>query len=300
MNRSSKLMLVGVVLLMAVLEVSVRFGIGRASRIQGRIEREDRAALSIRAGIGGKKSVLIVGNSLLLEGVDFPLLQESLAPQIRASRFAVEQTDYLDCYYWLRRLYRHGARPDVLIVSLSGAQMFADDVRGDYFGYQMMDTRDFLRVSRDAGLSATQTFSLLLGNLSAFYGTRTETRKVLLARLIPGVADLVSSLVPVGVAPPLERELAVPRLSGRLAEMDRMVRAHGGRFILAQPASLNLLSLKYLSEAGRKTGVPVLEPLPPESLSLRDFRDGFHLTPEAASRYTSALVPMIREAAGNP
>ena len=289
------MLLAGIVLLVILADVLVRFGIGPASRIEGRIERENHAALSMKKGVGETKTLLMIGNSLLLKGVDFSGYQNYLAPEVSATRFVIEQTNYLDWYYYLRKMYRTGSQPDFVILNLTAAQMTNDEIRGDYFAYRMLSTADVFGAARDAHLSATQTFSLLTGNLSAFYGTRSETRKFVLAKLIPGINDLVAALVPSGAAAPLERESAVKRLSERLLDLDQMVRDHGGKFILVEPASLDIRGLEYMAEAGRRTGVPVFEPLHAASLSKVDFLDGFHLTPEGATRYTSALGPLLRQ-----
>lgn len=285
---------------MAILiELTVRFGLGKASRIEGRIESEYRAVLAIKgSSSGGPKTLVVLGNSLLLEGVDFPVLKQSLAPDIQATRLVIEQTDYLDWYYGLRKFYTRGVHPDVVALNLTAVQMVRDNIRGEYFAYRMMNTRDVFRAASDAKLSATGTFALLVGNLSAFYGTRGETRKFVLSKLIPGVSQLISAIVPMDVARPLDHEPAVASMCQRLRMVDALVRANGGRFILIQPASLNLPGMQYLSEAGAKTGVRVLTPLPVGALSRSDFRDGFHLTPEGASRYTAALAPMLRDAIG--
>ncbi|MDQ2945855.1 MAG: hypothetical protein M3Y27_07935, partial [Acidobacteriota bacterium] len=261
--RSAKLLLTGIVLMAILIELTVRFGLGKASRIEGRIESEYRAVLAIKGGSsGGPKTLVVLGNSLLLEGVDFPVLKQSLAPDIQATRLVIEQTDYLDWYYGLRKFYTRGVHPDVVALNLTAVQMVRDNIRGEYFAYRMMNTRDVFRAASDAKLSATATFSLLVGNLSAFYGTRVETRKFVLSKLIPGVNQLISAIVPMDVARPLDHEPAVASMCQRLRIIDALVRTSGGRFILIQPASLNLPGMQYLSEAGAKTGVQVLTPLP--------------------------------------
>lgn len=298
LNRSSKWLLAGTILLFAIVELTVRFGIGKVSRIEGRIERERQAVFGLRhdSNKTEAKIALVLGNSLLLEGVEFPRLHEFLAPDVDAVRFGVEQTNYLDWYYCLRNVYDHDVYPGVVVLSLNAAQSFTNDIRGEYFAYRMMNTRDFLRVSRDAHLSATETFSLLVGNLSAFYGTRSETRKVLLAKLVPSVNDLIPSFVPARAAVPPDHGAVVSRIAQRLRTVDRLVRKNGGRFILLSPASLDAQGVKALLEAGRKAGVPVLTPLAAQDLSPRDFRDGFHLTEVGAAHYTTALDPLLRDA----
>jgi len=291
----SWLLLCGIITVLIATELTVRFAIMKASRIEARTEQEQRAALAIPHDSRASHTVLIVGNSLLLEGVDFPAIGNAMAPDFKAVRYIVEQTAYLDWYYGLRTLYSSGIRPGVVAVSLSANQLIARNIRGDYFAYRLLRTRDFLQAARDASLSPTATFSLLLGNLSAFYGTRSETRKVLLSKVVPSVKDLVEYMAPAAQPRrPLDRQRVVTVGTQRLRILDEMVRAHGGRFILIEPAALDPDDRAYLLEAGAKANVPVLAPLSSDVLSTADFRDGFHMSSRGAARYTTGLAPLLR------
>ena len=90
----------------------------RVSRIQRRTVEEYRLAQTIGADTCGRKHVLLVGNSLLDEDVRFDRVRDALADRWDARRFVIEQTFYYDWYYGLKRLFREGARPDVVIVML--------------------------------------------------------------------------------------------------------------------------------------------------------------------------------------
>ncbi len=63
--------------------------------------------------------MLLFGNSLLLEGVDYPALRNALSDEYDVHRLIFEQTEYLDQYYVLRRLFRHGARPHDVVLCIS-------------------------------------------------------------------------------------------------------------------------------------------------------------------------------------
>ncbi|HYL78118.1 MAG TPA: hypothetical protein VEU96_28140 [Bryobacteraceae bacterium] len=240
--------------------------------------------------------MLMIGNSLLLAGVDLPALRDSLAPDLHLFRWMIEQTQYLDWYYGLRRLYSEGMRADFVVLLLNVTQTDSFQIRGEYFGYRMMQTRDVLDVARDARLTPTATFSLLLGNLSAYYGFRFDTRKIALAELVPGISSLRGSLVPFGHAT-LDHDFAVDFAAQRLRRFADLVQQHGGHFIFVVPASLDPIDEAYLKEAGARSGVPILVPLTTSSVSGKDFTDGFHLNPAGAARFTTALAPMLRESA---
>ena len=88
--RPSVLLVALLVVLCLGLEGVTRLFYGRISQIKGRIDAEHAAALASGRGREGLPEVLILGNSLLLHGIDYPQLKQSLAPGIRTTRFVVE------------------------------------------------------------------------------------------------------------------------------------------------------------------------------------------------------------------
>lgn len=289
------LLLVCIAALMSVVELGVRFGIGKVSRIEGRMERERRAVLNLRGKPDAARTILVIGNSLMLEGIDFPSLQGALAPEFKAVRYAVEQTQYADWYYGLRAFYAAGVRPGFVVLSINATSTTGRKIRGDYAAYRMMRISDLLAASREAELSPTETFSLFLGGISAYYGTRAELRNVALARLVPVTNQIVQYMTPDGKAPPLDHARVVRVATARLRTLDAMVRTQGGRFILLVPGALDANDAAYLLEAGQLAAVPVLAPMTSPPLSGGDFRDGFHLNSIGSARYTQVLIPMLKK-----
>lgn len=289
----SVLLLCVLVVSFGVVELTVRVGLARISNIEGRTDREYRAARVIRHSTGPVPNVLVIGSSWLLRGVDFPALQKSLATRCTLSRFVVEQTAYLDWYYGMRFLYARGARPDVVVLFLNGTDVAVNDLRGGYSACHLMLFGDVLHAARNAGLSPTGTFSLLLANLSAYYGTRVETRKFVLARLLPSVGKLRGSMVP-PPRTPLDPRRAVDVASRRLEEFRALVQSHRGRFLFVEAPCRRPADAAWMSEASARTGVPVIVPMSAGSLHDADFlEDHEHLNPSGAARYTAALAPLL-------
>ena len=117
-----------------------------------------------------------MGNSLLLEGVDLDSLCANLALKYDVHRLVIEQTEYLDLYYVLRKLFRSGSRPHDVVLCLSVPHLIADENRGEYMA-QYMDARDVAALSRRKGLDATTTSNYFFAHWIDGYATRAEFRK---------------------------------------------------------------------------------------------------------------------------
>src|SRR5208282_3982954 len=111
----------------------------RVGSVQGRLDREHSRADEIKPVPGGPVPVLSVGNSLMQKGINFKLLNQNLHPEFAVTRYVVEDTNYFDWYYGLRRLFREGARPKVVILFLNARQLLAPSVQGDAFAELLMD-----------------------------------------------------------------------------------------------------------------------------------------------------------------
>src|ERR1700754_4717356 len=93
-------------LVVAATELGARTVVNRISAVQRGFDDEYRAALGLgRPGRAAKKSVLVVGNSLLRTGLTFDRVQRAMAPKYDARRLIVDDTRYYDWYFGLRRLF---------------------------------------------------------------------------------------------------------------------------------------------------------------------------------------------------
>ena len=129
--RPAMFLLILIVAFFLVVEIFSRQGFDRLSDLQRQTIQEYRLALAMgRNPTNSKRQVLVVGNSLLKEGLRFNDLERALSPDWEARRFVVVQTTYFDWYYGLRRLLQDGARPDSIVLVLSANQLMASTVLG--------------------------------------------------------------------------------------------------------------------------------------------------------------------------
>ena len=289
----------GIVLFLAGIEAAARFVFPRTSRIAARVRREQAKAGAIGKDGGSEHTVLLVGNSLMLEGLNVESLRAGLPPGWRLVRFVVEQADYLDWYYGLRRLFAEGARPQVVAIMLSPAQTIADSIRGEFFARHLMQLSDLGRLTHELKLHPTRETGLAFGNLSEFYGSRAEVRNWLLLRIMPqfdSVARLLIKRAPIPADNSPYRAAAA-----RLRAMREEVEIHQARFVWLLPPGLHTKDADTgLLEAAQAAGVTVVSAVPSDSLPAADFSDGIHLTGPGREIYTSKLVPLMREYLNGP
>lgn len=285
-----------IALLMLGAEIATRRVLMPSSKIEHRVASELQRA----AGYSGDRSLLFVGNSLLLYAI-----RDSVAPLLvpdswRASRVTVEQTHFLDWRYGLKQFARRGVRPAVIALMLDAGQLTGDGTRSDYSALKLLAAQDVIPFGRDAGLHPTEISKLLLSHFSAFYGFRAELRKVLLSRILPGTQELTALLVPkrAGVSDSLRTRRVA---ASRIRELSELARSSGARLIFLVPARLgsNADDRAVVAAAG-DARVDVIPPDAVRPYDATEFIDGYHLNVAGAARYEkhvgAALTKMLTEA----
>jgi hypothetical protein len=293
-RRAIAVLLLIVAAICGSLEALTRILLPRMSRLQAREIGERRAALSPARGPG--KRLLIVGNSLLLEDVDFPALHAAMSPEWDAQRFSVDQTLALDWYYGLRRLFKQGARFDAVAITFTPQQLVAASVRGSYSAWRLFSPGDIVEVARDANLSPTQSGDLLLSSVSEFYGMRVELRKLLLGRFLPALPDLMRNFISYPAWEPNPEELFVEarKTLARFRELGDQNQAE--ILLIVPPIPAVRDGADSVLRAAESTGIRVIAPIRSGSLPLSVYRDGFHLNSEGAALFTPALAGQLRQA----
>ncbi len=139
--------LIGIcVLLVIALELSSGYLLKHHSVTYARISRQYEEAVKIRpAGAGDPPRVLMVGNSLLLHGVELDRLQTLTSTRMRIYPIFLEATGYYDWLYGLRQLFRQGARPQVVVVGVGVNYFLTNGVRQDYAPMLFFDTPEHCR-----------------------------------------------------------------------------------------------------------------------------------------------------------
>lgn len=292
LRRATVLLFVIALSLYGLAEVAARVGLSRFSKIHRRIMEDQRAAKAVRpASAGQPKTILFTGNSLMLEGVNFPQLAEQTQSRFRVTRFAVEQTSYYDWLFAFRSLFRQDVRPDYIVLCLSPGQLRVDTIRGDFDAKFLFDLQDIWPLSRATHATLTTTSSLYFAHLSTFYATRSELRSVLIGKIgLSSVQQLWHDLVTLPLAE--KHEDMTPLYASRLKELSDLSAANGVRFLFliaptAQPGDNEVL------RAGDRVHATVLRPVPNYSLGQEYYRDGFHLNEAGANIFTAKIAEAL-------
>jgi hypothetical protein len=290
-SRAVAVLLTGLFLYCAALEVVTRSGFSRVSRIQRRIYQDLAAAKSLAPPVSNDPpSILIVGNSLLLDGVDRASLKKELAPNYQVTFLPIENTQFEDWYFGLRRLFAEGSRPSVVVVCLSTRQMMSRATDGEYFAYYLMQGRDLLAVRRESQLDNTMTSAYFFANRSDWLGSRAQIRNWLLQEIMPNLDHLIGFFP--GKSPPMPpKDQVVAGVLPHLVALNQLCESNGAHLMALVPPTLSHDDASAaVQDSAAREGIPVLVPLRPSDVTPGEFYDGFHLSPRGAARFTHRLA----------
>jgi hypothetical protein len=259
---------------------------------QRRIVGEYRAALGIRHDSRpGRMQLLALGNSLLLEGVEFPSLAGELLPEIEARRLVVDNTSYLDWHYGIQGLLRRGARPDVVALALSPLQLISFASREEYAARYMLDGRDIIPAARELNASPTVAANMVFAHFSEFYAVGSDFRRWFLAQVVadlPSLGKLILERDTAPVGPRIQE-----RAGERLLALRKLTEKYGVGFVfVVMPRPGAPEGVATLVACGEAAGARVLAP--PGEYAAADFSDGLHLNAQGAARFTRQLATGLR------
>ena len=280
--------------LIIAFEILSNYLLKRHSETYARVSHQYVEAVTARPAKPGEPiTVLMVGNSLLLEGVDLNRLQNLTASRMRVYPIFLEATGYYDWFYGLQRLFRQGARPQVVVLGVGVNSFLADSVRQDYAPLTLFDFQDLLGVASDLKMDRTATSNLLLAHSSVFWDTRGVLRTQIFRRTVPRYQELVLLLKPQPTIPPPQQFQAIA--NSRLESLRALCERHGAKLILLIPPTLSSEDAVWeMTVASARAGVKSLVPIDPATLSAKYYQpDEMHLNSEGAALFTSALAVFL-------
>ena len=280
--------------LILVFELLSGFLLKHHSETYARVSQQYAEAVKMRpAKPGEPASVLMLGNSLLLYGVDVGRLKSLTAGRVHICPIFLEATAYYDWLYALQRLFREGSRPQVVVLGVGVNGFLANTVRQDYAPLMLFDLRDSLGVASDLHMDRTATSNLLLAHSSVFWDTRSVLRAQILRHTVPHYQELVLLLKLQPAIPPASEFQTIA--NSRLEQLRSLCEAHGAKLILLVPPTPSSEdAVRQMAIASEKAGVDTLVPIDPTTLSAKYyFSDELHLNSEGAALFTTALAEFL-------
>jgi hypothetical protein len=288
------LLLSGVLLILAGLELFSPRILMRFSRIQRRIDGELAHAEHLPPLNEGHPTVLLVGNSLLNEGVLIDAFRSDLASDYAVSRLVIEQTQYLDWYFGLRRLLKEGSHPSVIILTLDPSQLASPFTLDESFARRQMSLSDFPQVIRETNLDRTTASNYFFAHWSNWLGDKGFIRQAVLILLVPHFRELGARIADHG-SHVKDRERLLSAAQRRLPELAALAQAHGVQLVVLFPPALRENYSLDIQQLGTTLNVPVWVPSPPGEFPPDLYRDGFHLNPKGAQIFTTRLAEELRK-----
>jgi len=287
-------LLAGLVTIFLGLEISSPLILARLSHTEQRVNSEMRAAYALRPTTpDGRPTVLLAGNSLLIEGVQMDNLRADLASQYEVTRLSVEQTHYLDWYFGLRKLLEAGSRPSVIVLSLATDQLASRLTLGESFAYRQMSARDFPLTVRDAGLDRTTASTYFLAHWSRWQANKGFVRQCVMILMIPHFRELAGRIADHG-AHVNEPKTIIAKAQERIPQLAALSQTYGVRIVLLVPPTLQEDHSAEIQEIGAAAGLPVWVLSPPAEFPRDYYRDGFHLNTVGSGIFTSRLSQRLR------
>lgn len=290
--RAAIVLLLGtLVLYFCVLEASTRLIVPSFSEGERRMRNDYRAALALLPTTpAGSRTVLVVGNSLLLRAVVRSQLENNLPRTYAVRLFPIEATTFFDWYFGLRRFFAEGSRPGVVILCMSLRHLTSDSTDGARFAHFMMQWTDLPEVKKTTGLDMMNASNYFFANMSSWLGMSSSVRNALLEKLIPDAASLVADFAQVQPVPLAANPAVIRRSLERLRELKDLCETYGAHFIMLIPPTLNRTDpAPAVALAAGNEGISVLIPYQPAELPAKAFSDGFHLNRQGAELFTSRL-----------
>jgi len=293
--RAILVLLAALVAWFALLEVAMRLALPHLSESERRVEDDADRALHLQPlGAHGEPTVLLVGNSLLEQGINRQQLQEAMSPGYSLAFYPIEGTTYLDWLYGLRRLFAQGARPATVVVCMSGRQLLSNATYGETFAYHLLQPSDLPRVMQDARLDMMTASAYLFATKSAWLGSRNVLRAGVLQRWLPRSDLLAAHVTAVDPLPLVVNQETLGRAVARLQSLQQLARTHGVRFIYLVPPSLYPADIGApLAARARASGIEVLLPFEPAEMPRQKFSDGLHLSSDGATDFTARVGPAL-------
>jgi hypothetical protein len=170
--------------------VRMHRGSGRGSRIM----KEYREAIALTpTAANGSPTVLMVGNSLIREGVDMTALRAAAGGHYDLHRLVIESTAYNDWVVAIPALLQEGARPSVIMLTISPLQMNSHAAVSMETTHYLLNNTEVVDLVHRDGSGLNGYVGHFIEHISPLWGTRNSAQ-VAFKDIIPGYRSIVYAI----------------------------------------------------------------------------------------------------------
>ena len=249
------------------------------------VRDEVRAAIAL----AGPRSVLVVGNSLVLHGIDVPAVEQAMGSGYSATKVAIVDSGYLDWLYGITSLFDRGSQPDVVVLAISPAQLVADHPPTGASARMVWTVPNLLRYAAEGRPGLTAASNRFFEHLSEFFALRSRLRQDVRRLIVPGYENMSRQyFVARPDSPDTTRDEAIAE--ERLRVLDSVCAYRRVRFVyllIPTKAPEDRVLERTLVSAGERVGVPVLVPVSNGAVHAEWLLDGYHLNAIGASTFST-------------
>lgn len=242
--------------------------------------------------------IVFLGNSLTRVSVQTKVIMEVWPEAPSMARIHPDDTTLLDWHYvYQRYLGKAQLRPNLIVVSFVRSQLddhqelHIDRLGSHFAGFQFV-REVFKHDVRETG----DRMEFLLAGLFCTMANRERVQDRVLAS-IPGYKELAKAInrsVRAKTDKPVTPSGAHSHT--RLQRFLAAARAHGDKLLfVAIPLPISYRIAEELRAAIQEGGASLIDMQDVEPLTSRDFPDGYHLSEEAAPRFSRALGRAMAE-----
>jgi hypothetical protein len=283
-SHRATVLIAGSITLLAAFEIGAAWTSARL-RSRRTVRDDVRAAIAL----SGPRSVLIVGNSLVLHGIDVPAVEQSMGVGYTATKLAIVDSGYLDWVYGLASLFDRGSQPDAVVLAISPTQLVEDRPPTGAAARMVWTAPNLLRYAMERRPGLTATSDRMFEHLSEFFAVRSRLRNDARRLLIPGYERMARELF-VGSEDTRDTARDERVAEERLRTLREECAHAGARFVyllIPTHTTQDVAVERAMISAGTRTGVPVLAPVPNGALDSRWLLDGYHLNAAGASAFSA-------------
>lgn len=255
--------------------------------------------LSKRLAEGQGRLVLVLGNSLVRDGVDPNILEAEMRAQgvgpVHIERAYMMNTIVNDWYYAFKHHFVDAGRlPGVLVICFSNNHLDDALIQRPLVARYYSGPRDIPQIFSEDVKDFDGRVEFLLSAWSASFTHRTNVERRALDTVIPHYRESATRINNALIDEAIKRAHDYQPTYRRLEQFIRMAENHGVRVVLvAMPVESPYEINPQIKRVVETTGASFIDSRSTEGLSKESFVDGMHMNRDGAAIYSQALARQL-------